>query len=153
MINNIEWIFSDEPVNKSEIRKIGKEMGVIFPNDYIECAAINHGAHPNPEVFDIKGRPECVFNRLLSYDPISKSYILGIYKSTRDRLAHNVIPFANDPFGNMICFFFKEEGTELGSIVFWDHETSGDGKYAGVSYICNSFTKLLSMLYTPNDNS
>lgn len=149
MNNNVKWLFRQNPVSETEIRKIGNEMGVLFPVDYIECAKINHGAHPNLEVFDIKGRPECVFNRLLSYDRTSKNYILGIYNVTRDRLADNVIPFASDPLGNLICFFFKEKSAELRSIVFWDHEML-DAKKITVLKICDTFSELLSMLYDPD---
>lgn len=147
MTNYIEWLFSHNPTTESEIRKIGKEMGVIFPEDYIECAKNSHGGHPSLDTFDFKGRSEAMFDQLLSYDATTKGYILNIYKYTRDRLADNIVPFASDPFGNLICFMFEEGEKDLISIVFWNHETAETGKYAGISKICSTFSELLSMLY------
>ncbi len=146
MNHGIQWLLPHKPVSEAEINQLGRAMGIAFPADYMECARLNHGGHPKPGLFDFEGHPEAVFDKLLSYDPSSKGYILAVYRFTRERLSGNIIPFANDPFGNLICFEFDDNHANLRSVVFYDHETLNADRKAGISRICGSFSELLSML-------
>ena len=41
----VEWQFANEPVSENYVEKIGDDLGVKFPKDYISCVAINNGAN------------------------------------------------------------------------------------------------------------
>ena len=49
----------------------------------------------------------------------------------------DLLPIADDPFGNLICYKFTGEN---GRIVFWDHETDE------IDDVADSFSELLSKL-------
>ena len=77
-------------------------------------------------------------NNLVSFKEDDVSFILDIVNDMENLSNSNLIPIAEDPFGNLYCYSFKENGSE---IIFWEHE---DGT---VNYVCNSFKELLTMLY------
>lgn len=62
-----------------------------------------------------------------------------------NRLIEKVIPFAEDLFGNMICFDYRNNSQPL--IVFWEHEKAFSDKESAITHICNNFAELLNMLY------
>lgn len=62
-----------------------------------------------------------------------------------NRLIEKVIPFAEDLFGNMVCFDYRNNSQPL--IVFWEHEKAFSDKESAITHICNNFAELLNMLY------
>lgn len=44
MRNDLTWPVPDEPVSAEYINIVGKEIGCIFPSDYVECATNNNGS-------------------------------------------------------------------------------------------------------------
>jgi cell wall assembly regulator SMI1 len=144
---NMKWIFTHGVVELAEIEEVEKELGVKFPKDYIDCALKNNGGHPTLDIYDFEQRREAVFNRLLSFHVDRASYILTIYDAIRDRLVDDVYPFADDPFGNHICFDYRKN-SESPTIVFWDHELAFENPEKGLFPICETFSELLSKLYS-----
>lgn len=145
-MNNIEWMFSHKPASKDGIASIESSLGIKFPKDYIECARNYHGGNPSTQVYDFKEHQEAVFNSLLSLDPSEDNYILDIYHNINDRLAANVYPFADDPFGNFICFDYRESKSNPPSVVFWDHELAHKSPEKALYPICKTFTELVCKL-------
>ncbi|MCK8827923.1 SMI1/KNR4 family protein [Natroniella acetigena] len=144
MANKIKWIFDKGSISKEIIKKVEDELGVKFPEDYKKIVKRNNGAQPDPDVYDFAERKEAVFNSLLGFNLEEKGNILDVYNDVKDRLPEKIYPFADDPFGNLICFDYREN-LENPKIVFWEHEQlEGD-----ISYICDSFSELLSKLYDP----
>lgn len=117
----VKWLDTDEPVKKEDIEHVEKEFGIRFPKDYAEYAMQNHGGVPDPNSFDFEGRKGAVFERLLSYVETQPDYILKEYRSIKTRLPRKVYPIGSDPFGNYICFSYRENESNP-CIVFWDHE-------------------------------
>ncbi len=60
-------------------------------------------------------------------------------------LIDKVIPFAEDPFANMLCFDYRKN--DQPKVVFWNHEKACDDKESAISYVCSTFTELMSMLH------
>lgn len=145
----VVWRFADAEVDENAIADVEKELGIKFPQDYIDCAKKNHGGNPNPNLFVVTERGEAVFNVLLSYAPTSVDYIVKVYGWIKDRLVDGVYPFADDPFGNHICFDYRTSNEP--TIVFWDHELVFEEPEKGLFPICNSFSELLAGLYPDND--
>jgi|SRR5690606_852247 len=144
----IEWLFG-EPIDRSVIRNTEKAFGVTFPDDYVECVLKNNGGSPMPNVYDFEGRKGAVFGRLLNHDPNGPNNILRMYDAIQDRLPEGIYPFAEDTFGNFICFDYRQD-KENPSIVFWDHEKTSCK--TAIFPVCRSFTELLNKLYEPEDD-
>jgi hypothetical protein len=143
----LTWDFATGPLDRAEIKALESEWGVKFPEDYVQCVLKNDGGSPSLMVFDFPGHPEAVFNNLLSFhDPEAEYDSDGIretYRAVRRRLPEGVYPIAGDPFGNLICFDYRDS-TDAPEVVFWDHEAP---KKRAISRICATFTELLESLY------
>ncbi|MFC4620417.1 SMI1/KNR4 family protein [Camelliibacillus cellulosilyticus] len=142
----VTWDSVDGEVSFDVVSKIERELGVKLPDDFVGCARINSGGYPSLEAFDFEGREEAVFNRLLSFHAESKDYIVKVYNDIRDRLVEGVYPFADDPFGNHICFDYRES-KDNPKVVFWDHEVAYEDPEKAITPVCDSFTELLNKLY------
>lgn len=146
-MNLLNWDFQEGKIAVAGLEEIQKTLSIRFPDDYVQCAIENNGGTPDKEGFNVSGRGPAVFNYLLSFHKESSIYIIDIYESVRDRLCQGVIPIADDPFGNLICFDFRESASNP-PIVFWDHEVESLNPDSALFPVCQSFTALLEMLYT-----
>ncbi|MEI4803435.1 SMI1/KNR4 family protein [Bacillus sp. FJAT-51639] len=161
-MSKVEWQFADEAVSEDFVKKIGNDIGVKFPKDYIKCVAINNGANVEPELFNVNNR-ERVFGTLLSFDENGDEYIVDVYNDYSDTLPKELIPFAFDPAGNLICFDYKNH-EEDPIVVFWEHEDAwekealmeSEGITAeeaeevareNVFYVASTFTEFLNKLH------
>lgn len=161
-MSKIEWQFADKAVSEDYIKKIGDELGYKFPEDYISCVAINNGANVEPELFSV-GKREKVFGTLLSYDKENDEFIIAVYNSYKQSLPKEVVPFAFDPAGNLICFDYKDH-EDNPIVVFWEHENAWEkGKLIqeeglteeqaeerareNVFYVAATFTEFLDKLH------
>nr|WP_250620727.1 SMI1/KNR4 family protein [Bacillus inaquosorum] len=73
-----------------------------------------------------------VFNRLHGLTKESSSFILEVLEDYQD----GRIPFACDPFGNEICFNYRQNKENL-YVVFWDHEIAYEDPDEALSHICD----------------
>ncbi|MBJ8056120.1 SMI1/KNR4 family protein [Bacillus cereus] len=161
-MSHIEWDNPDKLVSRDYVLEVAQKMSVHFPQDYIECVLENNGASVEPEAFDVKGI-ERVFGSLLSYDENRIENILKVYENYKGTIPSNVIPFAIDPSGNLICFDYKNH-EENPIVVFWEHEdawekealmeskgiTAGEAEEVArenVFFVANTFTEFLSKLH------
>ena len=144
MSNNLRWICENDSVETTTISKVEAIFGIEFPRDYVECIIKNDGGYPKPNRFLLNGNEE-VFNNLLSFDEEDSSNMIVTYNDVKDRLIEKVIPFAEDPFGNLLCFDYRNN--KQPTIVFWEHEKAFYNKETATSYLCDSFTDLISMLH------
>ncbi len=78
MRNDLTWPVPDETVSAEYINNVGKEIGYIFPSDYVECAKNNNGSAVLPYKFEIDTITK-VFGILLTYDVDSSEYIVKVY--------------------------------------------------------------------------
>lgn len=106
MTKNLRWICENESVETTTISKVEDIFGIEFPRDYVECIIKNNGGYPKPNRFNLNGNEE-VFNNFLSFDEEDSSNIINAYNDVKDRLIEKVIPFAEDPFGNLLCFDYR----------------------------------------------
>lgn len=79
----------------------------------------------------------------------SESGYLWYHMHRKDRLIEKVIPFAEDPFGNLLCFDYRNDDQPI--IVFWEHEKAFNDKESATIYLCDTFTKLMLMLHEPQE--
>jgi hypothetical protein len=121
-----------------------------------------NGAHVSPELFQVEGK-EKVFGTLLTYDNEDDEHIQEIFNDYRDTLPSEIIPFAFDPSGNLICFDYKDDEANP-NVVFWEHENAGEKEMLmheeglteeqveerareNVFYIADTFTEFLEKLH------
>lgn len=115
-----------------------------------------------PEAFDVN-EVERVFGSLLSYDEKRIENILKIYENYKGTIPNQVIPFAIDPSGNLICFDYKNH-EENPIVIYWEHESAWEKKVLiksegitteeaekvareNVFFVANTFTEFLSKLH------
>ncbi|MBC6309914.1 SMI1/KNR4 family protein [Listeria sp. FSL L7-1582] len=123
-MSKIEWQFADEAVSLEDVLTVQKNLGVKFPSDYVECVQINNGASLEPELFELETGVEKVFGTLLSFDNESDEFILDVFNDYKATLPADVIPFAFDPAGNLICFDYRNNQNNP-TVVYWNHENAG----------------------------
>jgi cell wall assembly regulator SMI1 len=128
-----------------------QRLGFIFPTDYREFLLRQNGGRPTPSEFaftDPDGDPSdslvdffySIYDGTLNNLELKhRTFTLG------ERMPPNIVPIANDPFGNQICM--SVAGDDVGRVYFWDHELeTGEPTYENMSLIANSFTEFLSSL-------
>jgi hypothetical protein len=143
-IHDIEWKWAELPVDEALIIAVQKELGVDLPVDFLNLVRESNGGYPSIKYFDFPSRGEAILNHLLSFtengdDPS----LLETYRNVLNRLPVKIIPFASDPFGNLICFDYKENPP---SVCFWDHEIASSDINSSISPICDNFLKFLAKL-------
>ncbi len=120
MRNDLTWPVPDEPSFSRIYRQCGKRDRVYIPSDYVECATNNNGSAVLPYKFEIDTITKA-FGTLLSYDVDSREYIVKVYNQYISTLPNELVPFAFDPAGSLICFDYKNH-KEDPIVVFWEHE-------------------------------
>lgn len=136
-----------EGASSKDIKKIERYFGVELPTDYAECAVANNGGRPWEDKFETsKGTTE-QFNLLFDLRDNSQVWNpIEVYEDIRDRLEGKIIPFADDPGGNMLCFDYRKTKSNP-KIVFWDHEIANTNPKKALTPACDTFTDLLNMLH------
>lgn len=133
-----KWLFT-EPLLEEEITEIEKIYGVMLPSDYKQCIKENNGGFPEPNIFDCDdGSTEMVFNNLISFTDENVNI-----RMFHEFTSQSLFPFAQDPFGNLICFDYKESNKSP-KVVYLNFE---ENKEFTITSVCDSFTVLLDRLY------
>lgn len=137
----IKWLYGNE-INKSLTKEVQLKLNRYFPKDYINCVLKNDGGYPIPGAFNVNGKME-IFNNLFTLDLNKPCNILSVYKDLKNKMPQDIVPFARDPFGSMICFDYRR--SNIPSICFWRINKKDDEKELEV--VCETFSELLSLLY------
>lgn len=139
-------------ITPNEISEFESKLGIALPNDYKDVIKNYDGGTPNLPAIDFGGMIEKVFTGLIPLmrpneynDPITE--IIARYKG---RFPEGVIPFGDDPFGNMYCFDYRKNTLPI--IVYWDHEM-GVNEEGQFCIVANNFTDFLNMLYEQEDEN
>lgn len=135
-----KWLFSGESLDEKKIIEVEGIFGFKLPDDYKNCIMRNDGGFPEPNVFDCDdGRIEAVFNDLISFT--DKDLNIKMFSEFSSQ---KLIPFARDPFGNLLCFDYNEN-VDAPKVVFYNCEEIGSTL---ITPVCQSFTDLLNRLYS-----
>ncbi|PGZ98486.1 1,3-beta-glucan synthase regulator [Bacillus pseudomycoides] len=161
-MSKVQWRSPDELIIREDVKNVEQELGIKFPLDYIECVMKNNGAHVSPEVFEVEGKRR-VFGTLLTYDMDDDENIIEVFNDYKDTLPAELVPFAFDPAGNLICFDYKNNKNNP-VVVFWEHENVGEKEMLmreeglteeqveerareNVFYVASTFTEFLNKLH------
>ena len=123
------------------IESVEHRLQIALPGDYKQFVLKYDGGYPNPNHFTVDGNVE-IFNNLLSLDENETDNIYEILEDLQDRIGDQLFPFAEDGFGNLLCFDYSADKT----IVFWDHEKNYDD-FKETTFVCSSFSSLIENLF------
>ncbi|UOY92403.1 SMI1/KNR4 family protein [Ectobacillus sp. JY-23] len=135
----------EKKITDEMIQKVEGYFNIDFPREFVECIKKYDGGRPNPRVFCIAEQGKNIFHNLLTFDLDDNHSIIQVYEDICDRLPQHVYPFARDPFGNFICFFYKSIENQP-NIVFWDHEKAAEDPQNSIFVVSDSFSALLNSL-------
>src|SRR5579871_1529605 len=123
----LEWQ-DCKSVSDEAIRAVEARLGVRFPSDYVECVRRCDGGWPKPHHFDYPdpalGPVETSIGRFLSLDSTRKGNLLDVVEWLSDQLPAQVVPFADEPGGDFLCFDYRGGGAP--AVVYWMHEREGE---------------------------
>jgi hypothetical protein len=130
---------------------------MLLPLEYKQFLLNSNGGWPVPNVFEVPGWHGKGSSVLMFYgihdDP---NYQLdGKCETFEERVPADLIPIANDDYGNNICIGWK--GKRDGKIYFWDHEDELDGHggfrqdYLNVFLLADSLQEFLDSLMTDEE--
>ncbi len=132
-MNEIKWEFSEELEKEDLLDDFETEYAYRLPHDLKELIKNHNGGVPNKPVFD-RPRKGMVLSNLLSFQQNGEETVYMVIDNFRLNGTIEMLPFATDGFGNMIC-------CKKGAIVFWNHETNQ------VENIADSLGAFLEMLH------
>ena len=133
----MKWL-NYKGISKDIIESVEHRLQITLPDDYKQIVLKYDGGYPNPNHFKVGGKPE-IFNNLISLDENEDN---NIYEILEDLLGDQLIPFAEDGFGNLLCFDYSADK----SIVFWNHEKNYD-EFKEATFVCSSFSSLIESLF------
>jgi hypothetical protein len=143
----IEWQNAPaDPLPENMLRGVELLFGVTFPADYRHCVRVNHGGHPEPCDFTVRGITaswSICLAVLLSLDwrrPENVWTVLAGLAVDR-QLPDGLFPIAGGG-GNLLCLDFRGNSAAP-AVVYWSHEVGGE---EGVVPVTGSFSELLALL-------
>jgi hypothetical protein len=124
---SIVIVDSAAPVTEEDLAQAERRMRCAIPPAFRSFLLAHNGGRPIPGVFAIHGvgsgevvdesRVRSFFGIHIEHHYNSLEDVVEIY---RGRLPSNIIPIADDPFGNVIGLAI--DGEQEGAVYFWDHE-------------------------------
>lgn len=122
--------------DESILQAVERKLGVTLPADYRKTILTNSGGVPDKRVFAVRGQ-ERVFSRLLSAEADRHPNLVDALAWTEGG-SRRLVPFATDPFGNMLCFAYVTD--DFCTVAFAEAE-SGE-----ITPVSPSFTAFLCLL-------
>jgi hypothetical protein len=112
---------SKKALTVADLNEVERALGIKLPEDLRRLYLQTNGGRPIDSYFVIKGT-EYIFNDFFPIKYGKGSTLEECYQSlAEDRIIpRHLVPFANDPGGNLYCFSTASE--KFGSVWFWDHE-------------------------------
>jgi len=134
-MDRVTWISGEKLQSIEELLAFEDQYKVKFPDKYKEIVTANDGASPVPQNFHVADT-ERVFNYLVKVSDLQTMFanICREYSS-----AKILVPFADDPAGNFICFDFTDDKTSP-KVVFFELDRGQCLK------IADNFTAFLNSL-------
>lgn len=110
------WNFKIDLTDENVFSEIEKQRMISFPEDLKNLIMKYNAASPSEYLF-MAGVSERIFGGMLSFNKNEENIdsVFSVLNIVEDK---NYIPFAVDPFGNLICYDIKNK-----EVAFWDHET------------------------------
>lgn len=148
----LKVVEGETPVTDEVIEGCEARLGVRLPSELRNFFKRHNGGRPIPKVFALENGDassgSVVAWFLAIHDGPYENFedYFRTFKRKAKRLPEDLIPFARDPFGNLICM--KSSGTDEGAVYFWDHEEEDEKpSYANCHRIAPSISAFLDGLF------
>ena len=138
-------------LDKKFLECVEQYWGFGLPKDYKKFILAHNGGEPKYRVFDFKDVSDG--SCLAEFYGFVKNYSTNILlhqKQFSDRYPDNMLPIADDCYGNRILLSVK--GSDYGKVYFWDHEMEADPdqgevpSYDNLTLIADSFEEFVGNL-------
>ncbi|OIJ20741.1 hypothetical protein BKP45_08045 [Anaerobacillus alkalidiazotrophicus] len=116
----VEWKFEKPVATDRVLKQLENDLKVTLPFSYQQLVKQHNGARPRPNVIKTSNGNDRVVKTFLTVHP-TKGGVKDVSEWLVNQLPKDMIPFANDPFGNYFCFNYETSRKEP-TIVFWSHE-------------------------------
>jgi SMI1 / KNR4 family. len=138
----MNWRSVKPLVSGKEVEEFEEKIRYQFPTSFKEFIRLNNGGKPSHKAFNTKTTKERVFNNLLSFNK-NDSLNIWIFNDwdgimsdwNKTDLMNSYVAFAQDAFGNLICFDRSNN-----HIVLIEHETMC------VEPVAENFNKFIASL-------
>ena len=143
---SINWKFGNK-ISENEISFLENQFGIKYPKEYVELVLNNDGASPTYDCWDMpNGEKEKVFDHLISLSDKNISNVFNTYYILKNEFGiSDLIPFADDPFGNYLCFMKNNM-----KIYYYNCDGYDNPNYVG-EYVAASFGEFIASLYEYNE--
>jgi hypothetical protein len=136
----IEWRYVKPLMDENIISNVEKELGISFSDFYISFVKKYNGSRPPISVFDTDKTKERTIKTFLSFNSSDLENITKVNNYLKENdyqeeITKNIVAFADDNFGNYICF-----NKSNNSIVFFEHETES------IEFVANSFDDFFKLV-------
>lgn len=132
----LSWYFSEPLESPDLIREFEAAEAYLFPADFVKCVRAHNGGYPSAGTFDTAETEERELKSLLSFNRDAENSVWERTSRLRGTFGDRYLPFAEDDFGNPVCFLRED-----GSVVFVDLRTGAEEQAA------ESFAEFLEGLY------
>jgi hypothetical protein len=141
-----EILDSKKPVETKDLERLELAIGYPIPGEYLRFLKQSNGGRPIPNAFEIDGNSQSVVAWFLCVASDQINDIVNTVKRFGNRLPQDCLPFARDPYGNLICLII--EGEHKGQVFFWDHEREVEGNpRANLFFVAKSLREFLEGLH------
>lgn len=121
------------PICDELISKVESLYSIQIPDDLKSILKESNGGVPSKRLFDDGKSKKHEMKTLLSYNRSDIENVYSAFEVLKE-IDSKLIPFANDPAGNLICY----DGSK---VVYWNHETDE------IEPIADSVTEFFDKLY------
>lgn len=136
----MKWL-NYKSISIDTIERMEDRLQITLPDDYKQFVLKYDGGYPHPNHFKVDEKVE-ILNNLLSLDENETDNIYEVLEDLQNRIGDQLIPFAEDGFGNLLCFDYSAAK----NIVFWDHEKNYDD-FKESTFVSSSFSSLIENLF------
>jgi len=130
---NITWKYAS-PVSEEQINKVERTYGIKVPTYLKNVIKDGNNGYPSKNKFDAKNSHDHLFKTLLSYNEQEMENVFTAFAALKEANATKMIPFGNDPAGNLICM--KDN-----KVILWNHETGN------MEDVCDSVVEFFDHLH------
>lgn len=134
----IDWRYLKTSISEEDVVTVEKKIGFKLPSDYIKLVLQNNGGRPRPNRFNTYNSSDRVFKSLISLNTYDHGNIFSVLEWVGDRIQRSMVPIAEDPSGNYLCYDFSKSKP---IVVFWSNESGS------IEFVSNSFDELLDQLH------
>lgn len=130
----MEWIGVRKKLTPDEVKKIGVDIGLVFPSDYCRLIGEINGGGLESAVVDVPGLGRIPYSRNINLCSDVRGNAINLYKIYQKR-GIKCFPIASVGNGDYYCY-----DTSTWNVVVWLHEDNR------IVRVCKTFSKLLKMI-------